>query len=203
MNLEQYRDINRRLGSAWNKCQYALDMAGIPRVIDEMSVLLSPEDLEDYVNWSKADDGVDGLLHMQWFNRVDRDHMQMEDIGQGSGAFQVRFEFFRPRVVDAPVGEMDPVPWRVEAMAVLEGYAPLHGAPLGRVVHASYKLPDLVSYEAETNFLRAVGIHPVAFYRNSYGRFSYWHNDDFPWGAEDMIVMLKPRVNLRDASTAT
>lgn len=192
MNEAEYLDINRRMQTAWTKCQYALDIAGIHRDIDEMSVLLSPEELDSYRTIASEITG--GMTHMEWFNGVEADTMTMERNGEGDGpAFMVRFEFFRPR--DNGVG----LPWRVEAMSVLDGFAPLHGDPLGRVVHASYKCHSDQTYEHDMKKLDEWGMTRIADYRNSYGKFSYWHNPEFPWGADEKPVYLKPRVNLRDA----
>jgi hypothetical protein len=199
MNLDKYRDLNHAMSRAWNKCQYALDMAGIKRGIDEMSVLLTEAELNSYKEWAAVDSErgfVGGLTRMEWFNRVERDLMQMERENGDGPSFQVRFEFFRPRM---DLSDREAL-WRVEAMAVLEGFAPLHRDPTCRVVHASYKCSDMADYEQELVRLVSAGMTPVAHYRNTYGRFSYFENPEFPWGAEDRPIYLKPRVNLRDTT---
>lgn len=197
MDLNYYRQLNADLSRAYTKCQYALDVAGIPAVVDEMSILLTPVELSSYKNWALYEEGDAPdrkTPWMGWFNSSS-DTMTMESDAGGDGpSFQVAFEFFKGQL-----GGGEELPWRVEAMAVLGGFAPLHRDPTGRVVHASYKLKDEVEYEGEMKKLPEFGMTPVAHYRNAYGRFSYWENGDFPWGAEDRPIYLKPRVNLRDS----
>ena len=96
--------------------------------------------------------------------------------------------------------------WRIEAMCVLGGDAPLHmeilrkskGEP--RVVHASWKHTSERYYNAMKLHMEDATLEPsiasdnppfsmVAQYRNSYGVFSYWPK---------FGTYLKPRVNLRD-----
>jgi len=128
-------------------------------------------------------------VHMDNFNSVPCDVMRRQD--KYGDHFQVRFEFFRPW---SYVTE-DEQPWRIEAMCVLEGEAPLHAQAmrvsddLPVVIHLSYKCHTLDAYSAEVRALRS-GQPMRAEYQNSYGVFSYW-GDGAPY--------LKPRVNLRDA----
>lgn len=125
------------------------------------------------------------------FNSVPCDVMKRQDQG---GSFQVRFEFLR--FVDAhPLRFLTDAPWRIEAMCVLEGDAPLHRQKIAMseelpvIVHWSYKLPTLESYQGAVRAHRLQG--PMrAEYSNSYGMFSYFGNNGAPY--------MKPRVNLRD-----
>jgi hypothetical protein len=123
---------------------------------------------------------------LEHFNSVQRDTMKRQD---KRGKFDVRFEFLR-------------IPgrkWRIEAMCILDGEAPLHerrlaaneGAPF--IIHLSYKLGSLDEYQKEVRQLWHLGPgwHREAEYMNSYGMFSYFKMKGDP-------MFLKPRVNLRD-----
>lgn len=160
-------------------------VAAIHRTVyDEVSLLFSkPAELEDFKEWAVAQ----GLEH---FNSVQRDQMVRQDKAQ---AFGVRFEFLR----------LPNRPWRIEAMCILEGCAPLHEEALRRsgegcVVHLSYKCRDLQTYQEHVRSLWDEGRIKKAEYRNSYGMFSYW----VPTGSE-LRPFLKPRVNLRDSADPT
>lgn len=148
-------------------------------VIDEVSVLFSQE--VELVSFCMAMRNLGLATH---FNSVRRDTMVRQD---GSGnSFDVRFEFLKPRSSN----------WRIEAMCVLSGTAPLHSQMLrtegdGCVVHASFKCAGMEEYEAQKVEL-ADKTHIAAEYRNSYGLFSYWGYGPY-W---------KPRVNLRDSLAA-
>ncbi len=167
--------IVRSLKREWSKVQSRLDldwMAGIQ--IDEMAVVFRhEEDLEQFVSRFNPD---------EHFNSVPRDRMVRQD---ASGEFDVRFEFL----------QLPGVPWRIEAMCVLGGTAPLHQHLTGiyqwSVVHASFKLPDEREYRAMCQDLVVSGSVAAAEYRNSYGLFSYWTDRTLPNG-----LYLKPRVNL-------
>jgi hypothetical protein len=153
----------------------------LPWRIDEVSLLFGEQrQLDQFTHQAVAS----GMSH---FNSVKRDRMTRMDpghdpVGVDPEAFDVRFEFFK----------WPDCEWRIEAMVVLDGTAPLHEQHLekygdGCVVHASFKCPDRQSYESvwsrsEMEFF--------AEYRNSYGIFSYWVGGDY---------YFKPRVNLRDA----
>lgn len=151
--------------------------------VDEVAILFSSE--ANLVRFARlATEG--GLEH---FNSVKRDLMRRQDTLEPED-FYVRFEFLR----------IPGAPWRIEAMCVLEGTAPLHEQHLaqhgnGSIVHASYKCEDIDSYHHAVNVLRTemgAGAPAVAFhaeYRNTYGIFSYWGEEDY---------YFKPRVNLRD-----
>ena len=127
------------------------------------------------------------------FNRVPCDIMKRQDM---LGSFQVRFEFIRFER-GHPLRFLTDGDWRIEAMCVLEGDAPLHrqkiamSETLPTVIHWSYKLPNLDAYQGAVRAHRAAGESMRAEYSNSYGMFSYFGSNGAPY--------LKPRVNLRDA----
>lgn len=153
----------------------------LPWRIDEVSLLFQEQtQLDQFVHHAQA-------LGMEHFNSVTSDRMVCMDPGHDPAednpeAFDVRFEFFRwPDSL-----------WRIEAMVVLDGYAPLHEQHLekygdGCVVHASFKCPDRTAYESLWG--RAPEMQFFAEYQNSYGVFSYWVGGEY---------YFKPRVNLRD-----
>lgn len=162
----------------------ALDRARDHVNADEIAIVFpTPNSLTEFVEKVTYESGVHRLEH---FNSVQRDLMARQDSPQ---TFNVRFEFLRRR--------NDLLNWRIEAMCVLDGVAPLHEAALeesgGRpvVIHASYKLASLAEYEEEKKRLADLdGREMAAEYVNSYGMFSY-----FDFG---LPFFMKPRVNLRD-----
>jgi hypothetical protein len=134
---------------------------------------------------------------MQTFNGQ-RDLMRCQagkaDIQDTS--FNVLFEFLNMPGDD----------WRIEAMCVTSGFAPLHRDQLGRIsglasnkpatMHVSWKHETIDEYEHFKAIMRGDNqlelVTPLelsAEYVNSYGVFSYWRYGD---------LYLKPRVNLRD-----
>lgn len=203
MDSNEYDRVNDAMRNGWIKCQSALDFDAFGKTIDEMSILLSEDDQEAYKAIARKIELDPGrhTPYMKWFNSS-RDEMTMEGgpeaaaEGEKLSSFGVHFEFYRGQLDET---EHRALPWRAEIMSVTSGFAPLHGVPLNRVVHASYKMGSLGDYDAELRRLFGMGMKPVAHYRNSYGKFSYWMNEEFPWGAPEMPILLKPRVNLRDA----
>lgn len=153
-----------------------------PQFMDEVALCFHNEEaLIEFVEHAKR-------LGLEHFNSVPYDTMKRQDkLGE---EFGVRFEFLRH-----PERE-----WRIEAMAVIDGEAPLHkealdkyGAPC--IVHLSYKCEDLDAYQMEVRrMFNDRGATKVAEYSNSYGMFSYWR----PHGQQSMLPYWKPRVNLRD-----
>lgn len=129
------------------------------------------------------------------FNRVPCDIMRRQDM---LGSFQVRFEFVRLTAEHTLRFPHSTEPWRIEAMCVLEGDAPLHRQKIAMseelpcVVHWSYKLPNLDAYQAAVRAHRSAGDVMRAEYLNSYGMFSYFGSNGAPY--------MKPRVNLRDTA---
>ena len=144
--------------------------------IDEVSILLKSTDQQDrFLVWCR-NNGI------ELFDSVDHDTFVSTGLPLDP-TFGVRFDFLRLPNVD----------WRIEAVCITAGSAPLHD-PIaeGCVVHASFKCAGLVEYErARTRLMQeCADDYPViAEYSNSYGRFSY---------AGRQPVYLKPRVNLRD-----
>jgi hypothetical protein len=154
--------------------------------MDEASLLFHTEgELEEFVEWAKGS----GLHH---FNSVPLDGMIRQGMGFVDESFLVRFEFLR----------LHGASWRIEAMYIPEGVAPLHreyerqnGSPC--VVHVSFKCEDFWRYEKMKRVLANEDVAPAlkeeAEYRNSYGMFSYWSSKSGP------MPYIKPRVNLRDS----
>lgn len=170
-----------------NKYGFPHDMESIPP-IDEVALCFPTEAMLD--EWLVLVDYDPLLTHY----RSERDRMVRMDKEEW---FDVRFEF-----VTVSIGEKEH-PWRIEAMVVLEGEAPLHDALLKLtkgspgIIHASYKLDTEDEYDIEMEALETeLGMRRMATYRNDYGRFSYWRPGSFPVGPG---VHLKPRVNLRDS----
>ncbi len=178
----------------------------LPSDADEVSLLFAtPKELEGFRRWAISEGGMDNFasvkedvcvcLDADWREPVLSEKAVPEDVE----SFAVRFEFLR-----LPAAQ-----WRIEAMCVLAGEAPLHEAWLenfgsGVVVHVSYKLPTRADYDQH---LRQ-GLHgsqwpdePVlrASYANSYGRFAYYQHDNFHDNVDRQEWFLKPRVNERDA----
>lgn len=163
-----------------------------PNPIDEVAILFADEaQLEDWLdNYADKD-------HMLEHYRSERDQMMRLDVRYRE-TWNVRFEFLH-----VTIREHQENPWRIEAMVVLDGKAPLHQAMTaacqGRpaIIHASYKLPDSPTYAEECLRLWDEGMHSHATYMNSYGMFSYWHGEQDQRPLTN--VLLKPRVNLRDS----
>ena len=168
------------------------------RRIDEISVL--------FQNESDLDLFKDTVTRSEWnfivHSRSEKDWMRRLDAGRRGNTdeeFDVRFEFFMVGPASVPQDQWN---WRIEAMCVVGGEAPLHFNALGMygsgaIFHASYKLPlndgepERLMYDRAVDDLGAHGWRCRAAYENSYGRFSYW-GDGLPY--------LKPRCNLRDSS---
>lgn len=190
MDLAKYQSMLRRVTRSFTRVQYGLDVnTSIRTDIDEMSLLfLHEKDLETFLMFAQEDRTVDH------FNSVLRDTMvrQFEDspepgMVRDPQSFDVRFEFLR----------LEGCTWRIEAMCVLGGTAPLHSAALrergdGCVIHASFKTADEQQYRDACLGLTEATDGMAAEYRNSYGLFSYWRVPEIG------DVWLKPRVNLRD-----
>lgn len=160
--------------------------------IDEVSLLFRwPDELDRFVGGAV----VAGAEH---FNSVESDTMIRRGVSEG---FIVRFEFLR----------MPEASWRIEAMLVIAGQAPLHQERLRRhgtgcVVHASFKCEDTDAYtRARARLARPPArlvkpMRELAEYRNSYGVFSYWQTE---YGIQKEQPYFKPRVNLRDVAPDT
>lgn len=170
----------REAEEALTKAQYEMDTYFLFLAkVDETSLLFDTADnMMGFVKWAEE---VAGWEH---FNHVVDRCLRLD----GPGEFQVRFEFLRKPGSD----------WRIECMS-LDGApaAVLHNERLEQkasptVIHASFKLPDAVAYEAcltRLTGLFAPGRGRRAEYRNSYGRFAYFGRPGATW-------FLKPRVNL-------
>lgn len=96
--------------------------------------------------------------------------------------------------------------YRLELMTIPEGFSPyhaslfeacrLHSAPAS-IVHASFKVPDEESYGAAVVGLRKADYELAQHCESTYGRFSYFVR----YEADNARPALKPRLNMRDAST--
>jgi len=181
--MREFQEMVVEAAEAQRAAQFSMDTEFMmPFHIDEISLLFDSQDsLAEFAAWAETAGGMDH------FNRVDSDTAvridNMTIPSEDRQEFKHRFEFLRIPGAD----------WRIEAMCVLEGVAPIHEAHVakhgnGCVVHASWKLPDRQSYEA--TWARHEGLRLFAEYRNSYGIFSYWHASG--------TFYFKPRVNLRD-----
>lgn len=157
------------------------EMMTAPQFFDEVALCFRSEaELEHFVKQAQA-------IGVENFNSVERDRMVRQN---GLGEFDVRFEFLR----------LPHRSWRIEAMCVLGGEAPLHewamesGSPV--LIHLSYKCESVEAYQEEIRKLLFAGEHLHAEYRNSYGLFSYWTLPS--QGKKGRLPYIKPRVNLRD-----
>lgn len=162
--------------------------------VDEMSIVFSlPHALEGFVQWAKE-------IGYEHFNTVVKDDVTLVDHSpafdnlepnEANNGFQVRFEFLR----------ITGAPWRIEAMCILGGHAPLHANALdefgeGACIHASFKERDSDTFKARKRSMANPGngfkaLEFLAEYRNSYGRFAYF-------GKAGLPPYIKPRINLRD-----
>jgi hypothetical protein len=167
-----YRLLVRRASRTLTRMQYELDTThALPWTLDEVSILFkSQAELTGFTSFAPA-------LGLEHFNSV-RDTMTRED---DESQFDVRFEFFR-----VP-GHND---YRIEAMCVVDGVAPLHEEMVNHdMPHVSFKCEDPMHYNHVLSVLQSAGWPRQAAYRNGYGQFTYV-------GAYPPY--LKPRVNLRD-----
>lgn len=145
-------------------------------MIDEVSMVYDdPDHLMDFVTWAVE---VEGMEH---FNKRVMDRMHRLDV-PGDEWFDVRFEFLRPKDQH----------FRIEAMCIGEGSAPLHEAALaidgpGTCVHASYKPRGYGTHVVRLN--RVLSLE--AEYSNAYGLFSYWSG---------LSTYVKPRLSFADRS---
>lgn len=155
--------------------------------VDEISLLFQSEaQLDSFVQWAVESKGLTN------FNSV-KDGCRSVQVTNGGNQhnYRVRFEFL----------SMPGVDWRIEAMCILSGDAPLHRIHLSRYgvspIHASFKLKTLEGYTDMCKHLATYGpgLVPIVEYENSYGRYCYFGGDDMD------RIYLKPRVNLRDPET--
>lgn len=172
-----------RVGAVARDAQKILDLdLGIGNfAVDEVAIVCGDERMLEKV---VADTEV--MHGWKRFNSVPRDKMRRRMGLLRRQSFDVRFEFLQPSEVD----------YRIEAMTVLSGSAPLHSQHLIQygdpsVVHASFKCKSLEEYDRVRVALHGMNALPFkAEYSNSYGVFSYWKCGHY---------FLKPRVNLRDS----
>lgn len=179
MKRSTYNQIIKTLTGAYRRTQAQLDLVWQQGIkIDEMSILFIDRDaLHDFVR------KYPGLN----FNSVPEDKMVGTFPDGTEQTFRVMFEFL----------QKPDVPYRIEAMSVLGGHAPLHQDRLvvarWSVFHASFKCDTVEEYELWLRKLEQGGSELHATYENSYGKFSYWTDPTLG------RMYLKPRVNLRDS----
>lgn len=165
--------------------QLSLDLM-MPGTIDEVSILFKTVGMmERFVGWAEQF----GWHNFTSVRRDTADQMYGNSLAQignaGDGAFDVRFEFLRPR--NQQGGELG---FRIECMCILEGFAPLHERlPEGAIAHASWKATNRLHYMQVCDVLERTALPKMAEYANSYGRFAYYGRE---------APYFKPRVNLRD-----
>lgn len=187
-------EMAKQAGSWARRGQHEMDTVHLVKCkIDEAALLFSdPGQLNEWLTWAKGQ----GYEHI---GSIERDHMRCRNLWSPAGlnmaphhspGFQVRFEFLH----------LEGFPFRIEAMCVLSGDAPLHERVLakygeGAVVHLSWRAApngDADGYMRHRLVLQdSAHMKPMAEYENSYGRFCYYGEIDKP-------PFLKPRVNLRD-----
>lgn len=182
-----YAEMAKQSGSWQRRAQYEVDtIHQFKANIDEVALLFAgPSELNAWVTWAKGQ----GYEH---FGSIEQDRMVRLD---QEGQFDIRFEFLR----------LEGFPFRIEAMTVLDGQAPLHEEALGKfsngsVIHVSWRAApngDAEGYQRHRAVLEAGGTHGalsmLAEYENSYGRFAYY-------GEQGRPPYFKPRVNLRDVA---
>lgn len=176
-NMRTYHDL---ILSVTNE-NYNTARRMLLRDYDEMSILFkTKQELDQFTK-----DMKDRYL---WFNESQECQMIHST---DSYAFDTDFQFCWP-YKDAP--------YRIEAMWVANGHAPLHERHLSAhgspsTVHASWKLPSMALYAYEKERLKEEGLQFHQEYRNSYGIFSYWSTT---LGTDAPTFYYKPRVNTRD-----
>ena len=150
---------------------------------DEVSLLFGIQ--EEYIRF--CDEANDRGLHFAGVKEHQR------QVG-GEEEFFTQFEFVWPY----PDAE-----WRIEAMLVLGGTAPLHRRFMRKaysdvgVVHVSWKEPDAESYfGSRIEMEYSMGLELAREYRNGYGRFAYYPIHAPEHG--NLLTYIKPRINERD-----
>jgi hypothetical protein len=97
------------------------------------------------------------------------------------------------------------LPYRLELMHIPDGFSPYHQGMreylerndmcLG-LAHASFKVPDEVSYARAVVALRSAGYELLQHCTSTYGRFSYYANVS----EGSKLPIIKPRINIRDGA---
>lgn len=179
-----FGELTTRAVTTLSLMQFAFDTElFLPHRIDEISLLFKHQgQLERYAEWLVAKGGEH--FNARVLDRMFREKQQAETAEMW---FDVQFEFMH-----LPGHQT----WRIEAMTVTDGHAPLHehalagsGGPC--VFHASFKADGPEAYAVAERQLAKARLRRLYGYRNAYGRFSYWQ------GLRNVYV--KPRINTRDA----
>ncbi len=191
-----YEKLVSKLAITQRKAQAVVDQYLSPNlsqvlVIDEMSLLFSSRDeIEKFTEWANQNVPSIGEVPKSTLYSL-----------TGPGEFDVNFRFFQtPFWTGARSGLVGFVGtrWRIEAMQILDGRAPLHEHYLKNfdspcAMHASFKVPTVYEYRKVQAVLDACTSEGMeAEYRNEYGMFCYYSLGG------DGVPYIKPRVNLRD-----
>ena len=179
--MKSYSQIMSAAIKARTDAQKNLDLVfHIGMEVDEVAVYFEKKgDLDQFLAYAVNQ----GMEH---FNSVPSDAMhqiygnsEMGIPNRAGHAFDVRFEFLRIPNSD----------WRIEAMQVLDGWAPLHRRlRSGEIAHVSGKVQaGSLHYYSVLRAALSKRLTCQAEYLNSYGRFAYF-GDEAPY--------FKPRVNL-------
>lgn len=189
MGNARFEGMVAEAARAQRKAQYELDAEFfIKAKVDEISIWFDSDWLlDEFLVWA-------GYGRLEHFDTVESDAVYQTygaselGIPHHSKPFLVRYEFLRVPGAD----------WRIEAMTIRSGSSAIHDRlETGDLVHASWKLPDMVEFLHATDVLGDgcegvfQAIPNLAVYRNSYGMFSYF-------GEPGKLPYFKPRVNLRD-----
>lgn len=183
---ETDRNLNTRIGEATQRGNEMLMKLGMDYAIDEVAVLL-PASPDRRTLWhSRMLDRV-GKAGFTYFNHVKGDVVKCQPL---PSQYTVTYDFFTTGVQGV----------RMEMLSLEGGHSPLHHAydlvsrDDAAIVHASFKVPDELTYRMALEHLATDGLVCGQSCESSYGRFSYWR-DPNEAGA---LLWLKPRVNLRD-----
>lgn len=176
-NLEQIETINDSLN------EHLLRVLAIKEeraIVDEYALLLPGRDM--------VGEFIDDAVGNGWtyFNRAS-DIVRAEPFGT---VYPVTYHFL----------SHPSYPWRFEVMVKGKGISPVHdalrealnGFPL---VHASFKALTVFNYEVCREALAGAGYVRAQECASTYGAFGYWRRP-----ADDRVLYVKPRVNLRDSN---
>lgn len=196
------RDDLASIHSGWLDLNETLrGVLGAKANVDEMA-LIFPGDAEllAYLRYAVRVPGY------ELFNAA-YDHVHVEPIRTG---YDASYWF-----MTTPDYVPDVKGYRLELMVLAGGYSPLHNwladkavqreeMPYRTTIHGSFKCSDEEGYAEAVHALRSAGYESIQRCRSSYGRFSYWMQQDPDYwknggSASHPAWLLKPRVNLRDA----
>lgn len=185
--MRKVQDILAACRIQYRVAQKELDLAlNVGMVIDEVAVYFDRTwELDAFLNEAPeygwiANSG-ESVSHDEMYQLFGNSSRGVRNAG--GHAFDVRFEFLHK----------EGVPYRIEAMHVIDGWAPLHRRmESSDIAHVSGKVTagNSTAYAALKCALGSSGLPMMAEYRNSYGLFSYFG---------ERAPHFKPRCNMRDA----